>query len=89
MKKPVLVTITKTKHKTQPYVLSIDKPGKGPDLTNRERYADKRGARRGALRALDARTYPRLYSGKPWFFNSDHSWVTPEGRAIKFKYLGC
>lgn len=52
-KKPVVVTINKTRHKTQPYTFVVD-DGRGPDLTVRERYTRSNGAKRGALRALNA-----------------------------------
>ena len=82
--KPVIVTITKTRHKSQPYKFSIDGPGYQPNTTNDERYVDARGARRGALRLLDARTYPALTSGRSWYFNGGYLWVTPKARPIKF-----
>lgn len=83
--KNVTVTISKGRHKTQPYTFKINGPGHGPDTTNDERYADKRGAKRGALRLLDARTWPSLISGRQWFFTGGYKWVTPKGRDIVFK----
>jgi hypothetical protein len=91
MKKPVLVTITKTGDKTQPFTLSIDKPGDANYHPTCETYADKRGARRGALRALDALCFAKLESGRSFYYNGSifRLWVTPEGSGIKFKYVNC
>jgi hypothetical protein len=55
-KAQVVITITKGKHKTQPYSFAIDKPGGGPVETARERYTTRRAAIRGALRKLGAYT---------------------------------
>ncbi|HNR56186.1 MAG TPA: hypothetical protein PKJ19_13530 [Flavobacteriales bacterium] len=83
--KPVIVTIHKTRHKSQPYKFSIDGPGYQPNTTNDERYTEAKSARRGALRLLDARTYPALTSGRSWGFTGGYLWVTPKGRKIVFK----
>ena len=82
--KPVIVTLKKGRHKSQPWTFVINGPGNAPNTTNDERYADRRGAKRGALRFLDARTWPSLISGREWFFNGSYKWVTPKGREIKF-----
>lgn len=69
--KPVIVTITKTKHKSQPYVFTIDVPGPQGKETKCERYASAKSAKRGALRKLGAwagkvTAYrPVLVLGKP------------------------
>jgi hypothetical protein len=49
---PILVILKKGKHKTQPWTYTIDKPGGGPAVTVKERYAARRSAYRGALRHL-------------------------------------
>ena len=51
-KKPILVILKKTRHKTQPWTFIIDKPGKAPVSELRERYTTRRAAHRGALRNL-------------------------------------
>lgn len=53
----ILVTITRSKHPTQPWTFSIDKPGPQGKETKRERYTRKATAKRGALRQLGAVKY--------------------------------
>ena len=79
-KKPVVVTIKKTRHKTQPYTFVVD-DGRGPDLTVRERYTRSNGAKRGALRALNASAQPSysMTTGKNVLF-----YFTADGRNITF-----
>lgn len=55
--KPVVITITKTRRKTQPYTFSIDKPGAARKETKSEYYCSRGSARRGALRQLGAVKY--------------------------------
>lgn len=55
-KKPVVVTITKSRHKTQPFSVTIDKPGSSEPYTMKERYTRRSTARLGALRNLSAMT---------------------------------
>jgi hypothetical protein len=50
----VLITVKRTKRKTQPYTFTINKPGGAPVETAAEYYSTKRSAIRGALRKLDA-----------------------------------
>lgn len=87
-KKQVTVTIKRTKRKEadQPYTVTIHPGGKAEPYTMKQRYADKRGARRGALRSLDARTYPHGFSGRPWYFGGAYLWTTPKGVRIVFEY---
>lgn len=51
-KAQVVITITKGRHKSQPYSFTIDKPGSGPVETARERYSTRFAAVRGAMRKL-------------------------------------
>ena len=55
-KKPVVVTITKTKHAKQPFTVTIDKPGKAEPYKLAQRYKNLFTAKRGALRNLNATT---------------------------------
>lgn len=50
----VTVTIKKSKHPTQPYTFTIDKPGPAEKETKKERYMSRSNARRGARRQLGA-----------------------------------
>lgn len=50
----VKIKATKGKHKKQPWTYTIDAPGRGPDETVRERFANRRNALRSALRKLGA-----------------------------------
>lgn len=77
-KKPVLVTITKTRHKSQPWTFVYDEPGNGPLSTVRGRYADKKGAVRGALRKLKAQDFRSV---PHW--NGYYGFFTPKGHSIK------
>ena len=84
-KTPVIVTIKKGKHATQPFTYVIDDPGPGPKLKVTARYAEERKAAKGALRKLKAVTRGL---GTPvngvdmsvWFY----VWLTPDGREIQF-----
>ena len=51
-KKPIVITIIETRHKTQPWTYTIDKPGTGPMETKQERYSRIWTAKRGALRQM-------------------------------------
>jgi hypothetical protein len=62
--KPVLVTVTKGRHKKQPYSFSIDKPGPARQETRTERYSTDRNAVRAAMRILGAKFYPRVDNGE-------------------------
>lgn len=50
----ILVTITRSKHPTQPWTFTINKPGPQGKETKRERYTRKWNAKLGALRQLGA-----------------------------------
>lgn len=76
MKAPINVTLKKTRHATQPWIVIIDKPGKGPMEALNIRYTEKPSAKRGALRNLKAQFLP-MY-GKP------PAWYSSDGRAIIF-----
>jgi len=52
--KPVIITITKTRRKTQPFTFSIDMPGNAAKQTKAEYYTRSTTARTGALRQLSA-----------------------------------
>lgn len=51
-KKPITVTLTKGRHKTQPWTFSIDDIGPGPQVTVKERYTRKSTAKLDALGKL-------------------------------------
>lgn len=51
-KAPITILVKRGKHRTQPFTIRVDEPGNAPLLTIAERYADRDGARRGALRKL-------------------------------------
>lgn len=53
-KKPCIVTITETRHKKQPFLVTIDKAGKAEPYQLKQRYSRKDAAVRGALRNLKA-----------------------------------
>lgn len=65
-KKPIIVTLIKGRHKTQPWTFTMDAPGPGPKDTVQERYARKDSARRGALRKLNAQRSPVT---RDWYMN--------------------
>lgn len=51
--KAITVTLTKTKHHSQPWTVLITKPRKEP-VRLKQRYACRRNALRGAMRSLNA-----------------------------------
>lgn len=65
-KKPIIVTIHKTRHHNQPWVSIIDDPSPGPELRISERYTRKYSAKRGAIRKLKAQQSPVT---REWFVN--------------------
>ncbi|TXH50989.1 MAG: hypothetical protein E6Q97_19290 [Desulfurellales bacterium] len=65
--KSIVVTITKTKHKKQPYLVRIDMPGKGPDTKIEERYSQAGSAKRGSLRLLKCYRGFSPKDGEKWF----------------------
>lgn len=81
-KKPVIVNITETSHKTQPWKYSIDRPGKGARETKEERYSNAYGARRASIAHLDA------YVQRKWIREKGKYKVTgyfmQDGRPIEF-----
>lgn len=87
-KKPIIVTITKGRHKTQPWTFSIDRPGKNPQTKNSERYSAYRSAWRGALRMLGA--HKSLRGG--WYvedkrgFTIRIEFVKKETNTVKHKF---
>ncbi len=52
--KPVIITVTKTRRKTQPFTFSIDMPGNAAKQTKAEYYTRSTTARTGALRQIGA-----------------------------------
>ena len=50
--KPAIVTVTKTRHATQPFTFKVNLSGVGPELKNDERYTRRATATRGARRML-------------------------------------
>lgn len=80
-KKPAIITVKKTLHKKQPYVVTVDKVGPGPDITIQERYTKKWSAVRRALSELDARTSSGI-SGRRWRYAGGYTWYTPKGNPI-------
>lgn len=71
MSKSIVVTIKKTKHAKQPYLVTIDRPGKGPNARIIERYSQSGTAKRGALRMLKA------YRGR---FGTGEVWLAMVGK---------
>jgi hypothetical protein len=61
-KKPVVITLKETRHKTQPWKVIVDDPSNGPTMELKERYARKWTALRGGLRKVGAVT---LYTERP------------------------
>lgn len=66
MSKSIVVTIKKTKHAKQPYLVTIDRPGKGPNARIVERYSQSGTAKRGALRMLKAYRVVLFEFGEVW-----------------------
>jgi hypothetical protein len=50
--KPIYVTLKETRHKTQPWTFTIDRPGPQKGETKQERYVSMWSAWRGACRVL-------------------------------------
>jgi hypothetical protein len=75
-KQPIKVTIKETRHKKQPWTVTIDMPGNNPLDELRERYARVFTAKRGAIRKLKAQQSPVT---KEWFVtsrpNGDVRWI--------------
>lgn len=74
-KKPVDVTLTRERRKSQQWGVRIDRPGRSEAYDMKQRYADDSNARRGARRNLNA-------------VKIDGVWYWPDGRGnahpIKF-----
>ena len=88
-KQPVVVTITKGKHKTQPYTVRIE--GGKTDTILSQRYTRLHSAKIGALRKLDAHTITSAVMpgvggnpGRGWGYTGGYAWQTPDGREIQF-----
>lgn len=75
-KAPVVVTLKRTKHKTQPWLVIINKPGNAPVDDIPERYGARRTAYRAALRRLG------LWSNEPGFPNTGP--FTWNGHPVQF-----
>ena len=75
--KPIYITLTKTRHKSQPWVFTIDRPGPQRKETKRERYATMWSAKRGALRSL---RYAMPGASGLWFYAETNGKL----RVIKF-----
>lgn len=52
--KTITVTLSEGKHATQPWTVTIDRPGKAEPYRMKQRYCDRRSAHRGACRNLKA-----------------------------------
>lgn len=86
-KKQVTVTIKRTKRKEadQPWVATIHPGGKAEPYTMKQRYADKKGAKKGALRNLKAvNKLGDAFNRQTRPF--DFVWFTPKGTIIVFEY---
>lgn len=79
-KKPCIVTITETRHKKQPFLVTIDKPGKAEPYQLKQRYSRKDAAKRGAIRNLGA------WQGTLRYADGTMAWYTPDNRPIKFVF---
>lgn len=80
MAKPIIITIKKGKHKTQPYTFDIDRTGPAKGETKKERYTTPFSAKRGALRMLGANFRDEVIKGKPV-----KQWYSDQGIPIVFK----
>ena len=82
--KPTTVHIRKTRHKDQPWTVTIQPPGKAEAYKLKQRYARPFTAKRGALRHLDARTQ---MGNKLSVVRSPSRlvWLTAKGSPIVFK----
>ncbi len=77
------VTIKKTKHEKQPYVITVDPHGKAEPYKMKQRYSSVRAARRGVLRHLEAEsTYG---NGRP-NFPVKFAYFTEGGALIQITY---
>ena len=67
----VRATIKKTRHATQPWTVTIDLPGNGPNESFRARYTERKSAVRGVARKLgavrgDKGGYGCIVKGRPY-----------------------
>jgi hypothetical protein len=87
--KPTTVHIRKTRHKDQPWTVTIQPPGKAEAYKIQQRYARPFTAKRGALRHLDAISMQlhkvRKVKGRWRVIRGGCKFVTPKGSAIVFK----
>lgn len=61
--KPIYVTLKETRHKSQPWTFTIDRPGPQKGETKQERYVTMWSAKRGACRVLGAF---KLFASDDW-----------------------
>ena len=80
------VTISKTKHASQPFLVTINPHGPAEPYKLSQRYATKATARRGALRQLNACTHPNKYDGRPYNYQVSLIWQTHKGERITITY---
>jgi hypothetical protein len=80
--KPITVILKETRHKSQPWTFTIDRPGPQRGETKLERYASKRSAKRGAARKLVAGAF-QSWDG---LLKAGCLWHDPSGscRPVKF-----
>ena len=81
--KTTRVTIKKTKHEKQPYIITIDPHGKAEPYKMKQRYCTKGTARRGVLRHLNALSY--IQNGRPCF-PVGRNYFTEGGAIIQITY---
>lgn len=76
MPKNIVVTLSKSRHKSQPWAFLVDMPGGAPEQTNNERYSSRRSAWKGALRFCNACKYA-AHTGH-------FAWLKGQATPIKF-----
>lgn len=75
-KKPCRVEITRTNHKDQPFVVTIDKPGKTEPYKLKQRYSTRWSAKRGAIRNLKAWLHSKAFTGSGVYAYGDAPKIT-------------
>jgi hypothetical protein len=80
--KPIIVTVTETRHKSQPWKFVIDKPGPKAKETKHERYATASSAVRGAMRVIGATYFPFEIYGY-----AKKGWSVWDDRSLKRRYI--
>ena len=81
---PYVIHIWKTKHKSQPYTVTIDPPGRAEPYKMKQRYSEPKAARRGALRALKAVTHGFKEPVNKVTAHLRFVWEAPDGKFIRF-----